>query len=164
MKILLLGSDSIKEFLESNGDEVTVYSEFLNLYYATQFDYIISYGYRHIITREIVDRFRHKAINLHISYLPWNRGADPNYWSWKEKTPKGVTIHEIDYGIDKGRIFYQREVKMSDCETLKTSYFKLQDAIVELFKDKWLSIRGSYHNKSDMPELPLGWATPVKDI
>lgn len=164
LKILLLGSDRIKEFLESNGDEVTVYNEFLTLYQATTFDYIISYGYRHILTKEIVDRFRHKAINLHISYLPWNRGADPNYWSWKENTPKGVTIHEIDYGIDEGRILAQHFVQMDDNETLRSSYNKLQVAMVGLFKFKWNSIRGSYHKKSDMPDLPLGWETPVKDI
>ena len=37
---------------------------------------------------------------MHISYLPFNRGAHPNYWSFKDNSPKGVTIHFIDNGID----------------------------------------------------------------
>ena len=39
-------------------------------------------------------------VNLHISYLPFNRGSHPNYWSFVENTPKGVSIHEIDEQIE----------------------------------------------------------------
>ncbi len=49
-------------------------------------------------------------INLHISFLPWNRGAHPNFWSFYDDTPKGVTIHLIDEGIDTGAIIYQKEI------------------------------------------------------
>jgi len=164
MKILLLGSDKLKEFLESNGDKVKVFNEPISVRYTQNYDYIISHGYRYIIDRYVVDEFRGKIINLHISYLPWNRGADPNYWSWKDKTPKGVTIHEIDYGVDTGRILYQTEVLMNDDITLKTSYNILQEAMDALFRAKWYSIRGTYHKVGDMPELSLGWDTPVGDI
>ena len=33
-----------------------------------------------------------KIINLHISFLPFNRGYYPNLWSHQEGTPSGVTI------------------------------------------------------------------------
>ena len=164
MKILLLGSDRLKEFLKSHGDEVEVHTNELSMYYAQKFDWIISHGYRYIINKFIVDDFRHKAINLHISYLPWNRGADPNYWSFKDKTPKGVTIHEIDYGVDDGRILYQTEVTMRWDDTLATSYARLQESIEALFRANWLSIRGSYHKRGDMPELENGWDTLVSEI
>jgi len=54
-------------------------------------DFIISYGYRHIITPDIIDAMSDKVrgdriINLHISYLPYNRGSDPNLWSWLNDT------------------------------------------------------------------------------
>lgn len=73
------------------------------------YDWIISYGYRHIIPEEIIKKTKNPIINLHISYLPFNRGSHPNYWSFKEKTPKGVTIHFIDKGIDTGPILCQKE-------------------------------------------------------
>ena len=44
-----------------------------------------------------------------MSYLPWNRGADPNFWSILEDTPKGVTIHIMDESIDTGDILYQKD-------------------------------------------------------
>ena len=47
-------------------------------------------------------------LNLHISYLPFNKGAHPNFWSFAENTPSGVTIHKINKKIDSGNIIYQK--------------------------------------------------------
>ena len=46
-----------------------------------------------------------------MSYLPYNRGAHPNFWSFVNNTVKGVTIHEIDQGIDTGKIILQKSIK-----------------------------------------------------
>ena len=60
---------------------------------------------------------------MHISLLPWNRGYHPNIWSFLEDTPKGVTIHYINEGIDTGDIIVQKEIVIDeDKETLKSSY------------------------------------------
>ena len=72
-------------------------------------DFIVSYRYRHIISPEVINEIGGKVINLHISLLPWNRGADPNFWSWLEDTPKGVTIHYVDKGINIGLYLYVGE-------------------------------------------------------
>jgi methionyl-tRNA formyltransferase len=69
-------------------------------------DIIVSYNYKHILSEDIVDEWY--AINLHISYLPWNRGYYPNVFSFIDNTPKGVTIHKIDEGIDTGDITGKR--------------------------------------------------------
>jgi len=73
-------------------------------------DLVVSYSYRHIIKQDVLDTLPDKFINLHIALLPYNRGADPNAWSFLDETPKGVTIHIIDKGIDTGPILCQREV------------------------------------------------------
>ena len=39
-----------------------------------------------------------------LSYLPFNRGKNPNVWSIIESTPCGATIHKIDEKIDTGKI------------------------------------------------------------
>jgi len=44
------------------------------------YDLVISYGYRHILKKEIIESSKAPIVNLHISYLPWNRGAHPNFW------------------------------------------------------------------------------------
>lgn len=181
MKILLLGParEEIISFLESFEDEVIATEDPINgnSSLLEDVDFIISYGYRHIIKNDVLDRFLNRAINLHISLLPWNRGADPNLWSFLEDTPKGVTIHYLDSGIDTGDILAQQKVDYQDNDTLKTSYNRLSETIEALFKQVWPLIRvgkkgarpqsegGSYHEVRDKFKfehlLTHGWDTPV---
>jgi len=144
-------------------------------------DFIISFGYRYIISGSILKIHKDKIINIHLSFLPWNRGADPNFWSWFDDTKKGVTIHRIDEGIDTGNIIVQQEVtKWRRDETLSSSWHYLMAHAKKLFEDNWRNIRhdalptrkadciGSYHRSADKTEwfeqLPLGWDTPVRAI
>lgn len=179
MKILFLSPHKhLIDFLQSNGDEVVQSVDPLTDNLLNGVDFIISYGYRFKISKEITDRFKHRAINLHISYLPWNRGADPNLWSFLEDTPKGVTIHYLDGSIDTGDIIAQELLKYDiDTDTLKTTYRLLTGQIEGLFKTAWPEIRkGSvnslpqltYHRVKDKDRfqnlLSRGWDTPVKEI
>jgi len=170
------------DFLSNDGNSVTRFEDKLNTKDIAQceYDFLISFGYCYIISKEILEYFNEKAINLHISYLPWNRGADPNLWSILENTPKGVTIHQMDCGLDTGQILYQKEISFDEKDTLKSSYNKLQNEMVGLFKAKWENIKynkvipkrqkgiGSYHKSSDkknfMELLYNGWDTKIEDL
>ena len=103
-------------------------------------DFIISYGYRFILKKKTVAAYRNRIINLHISYLPWNRGVDPNLWSIIEHTQRGVSIHYIDDGIDTGPILCQKKVKILDSASLQESYDMLRCEIEQLFITHWPSI------------------------
>ena len=72
-------------------------------------------------------------VNLHHSFLPFNRGAHPNFWSFYEDTPKGISIHLIDKGIDTGDIIYQEEIQLNLKSTFRETYKKLDDEIVDRF-------------------------------
>lgn len=80
-------------------------------------DLAVSFGYRHLLAPETLATARRPPLNLHIAFLPWNRGAHPNFWSHIEGTPAGVTIHEIDAGLDTGPICFQRHVTFAPSET-----------------------------------------------
>lgn len=143
-------------------------------------DYTISFGYRHILSEEIVMAHPLKLINVHISYLPWNRGADPNLWSFLENTPKGVSIHLMDEGVDTGPLLSRRQVAMSLNETLATSYQKLTNCAEQLLMEIWpryiageiepspQELTGTTHKLSDkqpwISRLTKGWDTPVSEI
>lgn len=127
---------------------------------------IISYNYIHMISRDVIDYMRGNIINLHISYLPWNRGASPNIWSFIDDTPKGVTIHQISPELDMGKILYQKECFFyPEKETFETVYRQLHKEITELFKAHWEEIHdgnyklydqegtGSYHTLKDLKML-----------
>ncbi len=181
LKILLLGPcrDNIIEYLLSFGDEVLHSEDKIQPSQLLEgnFDFIISYGYRFIIPENVVSSYKNRLINLHISYLPWNKGADPNFWSFIDDTPKGVTIHYIDEGLDTGDIIDQEEVVFLGNETLSSSYQKLIFEMEKLFVKAWPIIRngknkrnkqigrGSYHRQKDKEDflylLTCGWDTPV---
>jgi len=187
MNLLFLGPEKepqlvLLDFLSDEGNSITRYEEKLNKENIAKckYDFLISFGYRYIICKEILDYFKGKAINLHISYLPWNKGADPNLWSILENTPKGVTIYQMDCDLDTGQIIYQEEIFFDEDDTLKSSYEKLQTGVVKLFKANWENIKnnkvmpkeqegkGSYHKSSDkkkyMELLTNGWDTKIKYI
>jgi methionyl-tRNA formyltransferase len=145
-------------------------------------DTLVSYGYRHILDSTLLDKLPERAVNLHISLLPWNRGADPNLWSFIDNTPKGVTIHYLDEGVDTGDIIAQREIEFAepDAETLASTYRQLDVLIQQLFRECWPAIKagtcsrrsqsgpGSYHAIADRAEvaglLTNGWDTPVSAL
>lgn len=179
MKILFLSPHKhIIEFLESNGDEVICSFDLVTEEMLEDVDWIITYAYRRKIEMDVIERFKGKAINLHLSYLPYNRGADPNLWSFLEDTPKGVTIHYLDGSIDTGRIIMQERVEHDiEKDTLRTSYARLTETIEALFMKHWPDIRSgipdsipqlTYHRKSNKDNfqhlLIRGWDTPVKDL
>lgn len=184
MKILLLGPlrPSFEEFLGSNGDEVIRTDDKLTADSPVfdGVDWVVSYGYRYIIKDEVLRRFPRRFINLHIAYLPWNRGADPNLWSFLEDTPKGVTIHYMDAGVDTGDIIAREQVSMLPDDTLRSSYERLSRAIEDLFRRVWADVRdgrlvgrrqpdgGTAHRLKDKAAyehlLTSGWDTPVSAL
>ena len=171
-------------WLRKQGEDVFRHNYPLYKGIGVGFDWLISYGYRHVIPQKVLDLFPGRAINLHIGLLPWNRGADPNLWSWAEDTPKGVTIHQMDAGIDTGPILFQTEMNIGweelafESGTLRSTYEDLQATIQAAFRVTWWKIKngslrarrqpsgGSYHAKADLAKVqhlldPLGWDTPV---
>lgn len=144
---------------------------------------IISYNYKYIIREDVIKWCEEQDIpvlNLHISFLPWNKGSNPNFWSFVEDTPKGVTIHKISPELDEGAIIYRKELFFDmETETFASTYQKLNDEIAQLFIDNWTEIKektylaipqecgGSYHNMKDFEEItekcPVNWEENIGD-
>ena len=180
MRILFLGYNnkqtSLIDFLSEKRHEVTHYSAAADLDYFKKFDFVISFGYRHIIKEDVINYFGNKIINLHIALLPFNRGSHPNFWSFWDGTPAGVTIHLVDKGIDTGDILHQKTVTFAKSEdTFTKTYSRLIKEIECLFKDNFNNIlncvtiptkqkgEGSYHKSSDLP-LIKSWDVNIKNF
>lgn len=167
-------NDKIYFFLSKRGNVVWK-KEKLPAEFFKSFDWIVSYGYRHLFKSDVINNVKNPIINLHISYLPFNRGAHPNYWSFKEKTPKGVSIHFIDEGIDTGPIIIQKKSFFVPSDTLNSSYLKLKEDVEQLFfryfddilenkiKAKPQINKGTYHKKSDLPK-EIYWEMNINDV
>lgn len=189
MKILFLTNNVISDNLiywlrNIAKEEIILYDKTTNIEFLKKIkpNFTISYNYRFIIKQEIINYMKNNIINLHISLLPWNKGADPNVWSFLEDTPKGVTIHIIDEGIDTGPILAQKGVYIDEnVETLRSSYEKLHREIQELFKRNWNDIKnnklkpiyqnskGSLHYKNDFKKIEWllnnkGWNMSIMQL
>lgn len=176
-----MNTSRLYEWLEKQC-EVEWYDRKINLEKidADKPDLIISYNYKYMIEEDVINRMDGNVINLHISYLPWNKGSNPNFWSFVNDTPKGVTIHKVNSKLDEGDVIFQKKIWMNPSdETFVTSYNKLHDAIVELFIANWESIReknylmtpqtkaGSCHKQSDFENLtkkyPISWEENIQE-
>ena len=147
MNVLVLSTNpsSIRSIIENYGCDCIERSEPIDVELLKKYsiDMAVSYRFRHIIKKSSIDYLNGKIINLHISLLPWNRGADPNLWSFLENTPKGVSIHYVDEGLDTGDIIAQKSIRFNvSSETLASTYEILNSEILELFKIQWPLIMG----------------------
>lgn len=160
----------LQEWLaDSAGEEVISWAERIHPEELERLnpDFLVSYNYRYILKEQILNRFPvHRAINLHISYLPWNRGSDPNFWSFFDRTPNGVTIHLLDPGVDTGPVLLQKRVDFDrDRETLSSSYQRLHSEIQTLFIENWDRIRtGSLPPRPQSPGGSLHLSREFKRV
>ena len=140
-------------------------------------DLIISFGYRKIIKDKILKISKRPILNLHISYLPYNRGSHPNFWSFIMNTPKGVTIHEIDKKIDMGnivfrkKIFFKKNLDLTFKETHKILIREIEKLFIKnyeklidgSYKTKKLLLKGTFHKSSELPKNLKSWNIKISD-
>lgn len=148
IKIAFLGINNagkrIYDWLASRGEEILCLlteAEELKSIEEIKPDILISCGFRHIVPANIRRIPPRGCINIHSSYLPYNRGANPNVWSIIDGTPAGVSIHYMDEGIDTGPIIARRVIETTFSDNAKDVYGKLEDAQVELFTQTWEQIK-----------------------
>ncbi len=97
--------------------------------------YVVA-AFGQILSQEILDIPRLGCINIHASLLPKYRGAAPIQWSILDgEKETGVTIMQMNAGIDTGDIFMQKKVAIEDTDTGESLFDKLAqlgaEAIVE---------------------------------
>jgi methionyl-tRNA formyltransferase len=75
-------------------------------------------GYGQIIPQNIIDLARYGILNVHASLLPKYRGAAPIQWAIANgETETGVTIMQIDAGLDTGDMLLKQRLAIGESET-----------------------------------------------
>jgi len=167
VKIALLGSERtfhLAEYIGSLGDAVVCKDDKVSLDWLREngIEFIVSYGYGYILKGDIIEAYNRRAVNLHISFLPWGRGRSPLFWDLMEGNPIGVTIHYIDEGIDTGDIIVQELVHLGNNLTFRECIARLRYSVEVMFYAYWGLIRteqcfshkqagtGSYHKPEEI--------------
>ena len=89
--------------------------EFLRKYDA---DIFVVAAFGQILPKSILDMPKHGCINVHASLLPKYRGAAPIQWAVINGDPvTGVTIQQMDIGVDTGDIIVTKELAIAADET-----------------------------------------------
>ena len=107
------------------------YASFFNDVRALAPDLIWVNSYSMIIRDDILAVARLGGLNIHAALLPRNRGCNPTQWAiLKGEHETGVTLHQIDSGLDTGPIIDQRQVSL-------------------FFEDTWINVRTRLERATD---------------
>ena len=92
-------------------------------------DIFVVAAFGQILSREILDMPKYGCINVHASLLPQYRGAAPIQWAIADGLEyTGVTIMQMNEGLDTGDIMTQVKVPIDSEETGESLFDKLMDA------------------------------------
>lgn len=113
-------------------------------------DVFIVAAFGQILSEEILCMPKYGCINIHASLLPKYRGAAPIQWAiLNGETETGVTIMQMDKGLDTGDMLMKCVVPIAAKETGESLYDKLCAAGAKLIVEA-------------LPKLEKGELTPVK--
>ena len=99
-------------------------------------DAMIVVAYGQILPLSLLNAPRLGTLNVHASLLPRHRGAAPIEWAiLSGDTESGVTIMQMDAGVDTGPMLSQERVRIAADETAETLTAKLAPAGARLLVD-----------------------------
>lgn len=144
-------------------------------------DFIITVYWAYLLKPQVFKIAKQGTINFHPAPLPINRGWYPHVHSILDGSPTGVTLHTLAEDADTGLIWAQKLVPLFNLDTAGDIYKRLQEAIIQLFKDKWAKIKtakiqpipqdhnknGNYHKKSEMEvldQIDINQVVKAKDL
>lgn len=93
----------------------------------------VSMSYDQILRREILDSARLGFINCHAGALPFYRGRNPLNWVLINGEKRfGVTVHDVDLGIDTGDVIVQNFADIGPDDTYATLLERAHDLCGEV--------------------------------
>ena len=91
-------------------------------------DCIVVVAFGQILSKEILDLPKYGCLNIHASLLPKYRGAAPIQWAVIDGLKEtGITIMQMDEGLDTGDILEQLTVPLAPDETGGSLFDKLSE-------------------------------------
>ena len=85
-------------------------------------------GFMQILSKNFINKWQNRIINIHPSYLPKNKGLNPQKQVLVEKASySGCTVHFVNEKIDDGKIILQEKIKVMHNDSIQT----LSDRILE---------------------------------
>jgi phosphoribosylglycinamide formyltransferase-1 len=99
-------------------------------------DLVCLAGYLRILSREFIDAYRGRILNIHPSLLPAFPGLNPQRQTLESgvKT-SGCTVHFVDETLDGGPIIAQRVVPVRDGDTVESLSARILEQEHQLYPE-----------------------------
>ena len=89
-------------------------------------DVFVVAAFGQILSQEILDMPKYGCLNIHASLLPKYRGASPiQHVIIDGEKETGVTIMQMNAGLDTGDMLYRKKIEIADDDTFETLHDKL---------------------------------------
>lgn len=154
--------------------------DFLGLIPAVDYDLFVSMSFDQIFSSELIELPRLQTINCHAGKLPFYRGRNVLNWVLiNGETEFGITVHQVDEGIDTGDILTQLTLPITDEDTYATLLTRAHEACPELLIETVEALRsgsvrrqrqseihpvGSYCRIRSAGDERLEWGRPSREI
>ena len=78
-------------------------------------------GFMKILSKNVIDNFKGKILNIHPSLLPKYKGLNTHEKAIKNKDKySGCTVHYVNSKLDSGKIINQKKVRINKFDTPKS--------------------------------------------
>ncbi|HET7488895.1 MAG TPA: formyltransferase family protein [Acidimicrobiales bacterium] len=101
----------------------------------------VSCGFAPILPTSMLKLPQWGWVNVHRSYLPYNRGLDPLQWAVVDGTPAGVSIHVMTEEVDAGPIIAQAEMPVLPTDDFDALEARSDRLVLDLFTEAWPRLR-----------------------
>jgi methionyl-tRNA formyltransferase len=141
-----------------------------------QADIMIVVAYGLILPSSILETPKLGCLNVHGSLLPKWRGAAPIQRSiWAGDSETGVTIMQMDEGLDTGAMLFKKSLAITKQDTSASLYQKLAEigpkalietlnALTELQPQTQDNELASYAKKLSKEEAKIDWDLPAEQL
>ena len=126
-------------------------------------DVFVVAAFGQILSKEILEMPKYGCINIHASLLPMYRGAAPIQWAiLNDEKIAGVTIMQMDEGLDTGDMLLKGEVDIDIEDTADTLHDKLKVLGADLIVEALSKLEKGELKAVPQPEGPLFYAKMIK--
>ena len=123
-------------------------------------DWLFVIGWSQIAGSDVLRATRRGVLGMHPTLLPIGRGRAPIPWAILYRLPEtGVTLFQLDAGVDTGPIIAQYTVPVEPRETATSLYAKIDHAHAALLREHWHPLmRGELSPQPQQEERATTWS------
>lgn len=116
-----------------------------------ELDYLVCVHFPYMIRRAVLDTASCGVLNLHPSYLPFNRGWHTPSWAILDGTPAGASLHYMAESLDSGDVVCQQQIAVDPADTAHTLYLRLKALERDVFVEGWSRLRDGRSCRQPQP-------------